>query len=180
MGRLAILSVVVAAIVAVVMPGSGVAAKPVFHSHENFSDMFADSICGIHGTSVVRGVDNFTVYANNTIKDNFTLTQVFTATASGKSIRIHVAEQFTSNDAPIDNGDGTVTFVQTFKGLPEQLKITNGPVLSRDAGVVTFTRIFDATTNAFISQTVSGEKGPHPDLDSDFAVFCNVLVPALT
>ena len=137
-------------------------------------------ICGIPGTSVVRGVDNFTVYADNTFKDNFTLTNTFTATASGKSIRIHIANQVTGNDEPIDNGDGTVTFVQTFKGLPEQLKITNGPLLSRDAGVVTFTTIFDAATGDFISQTLSGEKGPHPDLDSDFAVFCDVLIPALT
>jgi hypothetical protein len=180
MGRVALLSVLVAAIVAVVMPGSGVAAKPAFHSHERFSDTFADNICGIPGTSVVRGVDNFTVYADNTFKDNFTLTNTFTATASGKSIRIHVANQVTGNDEPIDNGDGTITFVQTFKGLPEQLKITNGPLLSRDAGVVTFTTIFDATTGDFISQTLSGEKGPHPDLDSDFAVFCDVLIPALT
>ena len=180
MGRVALFTVVIAAIVAVVMPGSGVAAKPVFHSHENFSDTFADNFCGIPGTSVARGVDNFTLYANNRFKDNFTLTQTFTATASGKSVRIHVANQVTGNDQPIDNGDGTVTFVNTFKGLPEQLKIKNGPVLSRDAGVVTFTQIFDATTGDFISQTVSGEKGPHPDLNSDFAVFCNVLIPALT
>jgi hypothetical protein len=130
----ALLSVLVAAIVAVVMPGSAVAAKPVFHSHENFSDTFAGDICGIPGTFVERGVDNFTVYANNTFKSNFTVNQVFTATASGKSVRIHVANQVTGNDEQIDNGDGTVTFVQTFKGLPEQLKITNGPVLSRDAG----------------------------------------------
>jgi hypothetical protein len=180
MRRSVLFCVAVAAIVAVVMPGAGAAAKVVFHEHENFSDTFADNICGIPGTTVVQGVDNFTVYADNTVKDNFSLNQVFTATDSGKAIRIHVAEQFTSNDEPIDNGDGTVTFIQTFKGLPELLKIENGPVLSRDAGVVTFTRIFDATTDGFISQTVSGEKGPHPDLDSDFAVFCDVLVPALT
>ena len=180
MARVALLSVLVAAIVAVVMPGSGVAAKPVFHSHENFSDTFADNVCGIPGTSVVRGVDNTTVYANNTFKDNFTLTQTFTASASGKSIRIHIANQVTGNDQPIDNGDGTVTFVNTFTGLPEQLKIKNGPVLSRDAGVVTLTQTFDATTGDLVSQTVSGEKGPHPDLDSDFAIFCDVLIPALT
>jgi hypothetical protein len=109
-----------------------------------------------------------------------TLTNTFTATASGKSIRIHVVEQVTGNDEPIDNGDGTVTFIGTFKGLPEQLKIENGPVLSRDAGVVTITTIFDAATGDLISQTISGEKGPHPDLDSDFEVFCDVLIPALT
>lgn len=178
--RRCVLFCAVAALVAAVVPTAGVAGKVVFHEHENFSDTFSDTVCGISGTSVVQGVDNFTVYADNTVKDVFTASQTFTATDSGKSIRIHVAQQLTSTDEPIDNGDGTVTFVDTFKGLPEQLKVDNGPVLLRDAGVVTLTRIFDATTGEFISQTVSGEKGPHPDLDSDFAAFCDVLVPALT
>jgi len=31
-----------------------------------------------------------------------------------------------------------------------------------------------------VSRTASGEKGPHPDLDSGFEAFCNVIVPALT
>lgn len=180
MRRVALLSAVVAAIVAVVVPGSGVAAKPLFHSHENFSGTFEGDICGIPGTFVERGVDNFTLYEHNRFKAEFTINQVFTATASGKSVRLHAANQVTGNDEPIDNGDGTVTFVNTFKGLPEQLKIKNGPLLSRDAGVATLTQTFDATTGDFISQTVSGVKGPHPDLASDFAIFCDVLVPALT
>ncbi len=94
---------------------------------------------------------------------------------------LHVCQQFTGLNEPIDNGDGTVTFVSTFsRALLEQIRLTNGRVLSRDAGRVTFTSIFDATTGDFISQTLSAEKGPHPDLDSDFAVFCNVIIPALT
>jgi hypothetical protein len=32
----------------------------------------------------------------------------------------------------------------------------------------------------FVSQTFSGEHGPHPDLESGFELFCQVLVPALT
>jgi hypothetical protein len=180
MGRLVFLSVVIGAIVAVLMPGSGVAAKPVFYSHANFRDTFPDEICGVPGTSFVRGVDNATIYADNTFKDAFTMIQTFTATASGKSIRIHVASQVSENAEPIDNGDGTITFINTFKGLPEQLKIPHGPVLIRDAGVVTLTQTYDANTGDFISQTVSGEKGPHTDLDSDFAIFCDVIVPALT
>jgi hypothetical protein len=179
MGRLGLLVVLVAG-VAVVMPASGVAAKPVFMSHENFTDTFDDNICGIPGTSVVRGVDNFAALADNTVRDNFELNQVFTATASGKSIVIHVGEHFTGTDEGLDNGDGTVTFVNTFKGLPELIKLQNGRVLSRDAGAVTFILTFDATTEELLDQVVVGEKGPHPDLDSDFAVFCDVLVPALT
>ena len=64
--------------------------------------------------------------------------------------------------------------------MPEQIKLSNGRMLSRDAGVVTFTDVIDATTDEVISQTVSGEKGPHPDLDSDFELFCEVMTDALT
>jgi hypothetical protein len=171
--------VVAVSLVALAGASIGLAAPPVFHSHENFTDAFADSQCDIPGTSVIRGVDNFTAYSNNTVKDHLEFTQTFTAAASGKSIVFHVAQQFTGNDQPIDNGK-TVTFVGTFKGLPEQIRLANGRVLTRDAGRVTITRVFDKTTNALVSQTISGEKGPHPDLDSGFEVFCNVIVPALT
>jgi len=45
--------------------------------------------------------------------------------------------------------------------------------------------IYDPTTGDLISETVSAEKGPHPELDSggDFgngALFCDVNVPALS
>jgi len=119
-------------------------------------------------------VDDFTLYADHTFKDTFTIIQTFTATASGKS-RIHAGNQVTGNDEPIDNGNGTISFITTFKGLPEQLKIPQGPMLSRDAGVATFTDTFDEKMGELTSRVVSGEKGPHPDLDSDFSLFCNVL-----
>jgi hypothetical protein len=171
---------VAAAVAALTVAAAGSAAKPTMQSHENFTDTFDDEICGIAGTSEVRGVDNFTLYADNTFKDNFELQQTFTAAGSGKSIVFHVAQHVTGNDEPIDNGDGTLTFVNTFKGLPEQIKLPNGRVLSRDAGSVTFTLLIDAATDELISQTVSSEKGPHPDLDSDFEIFCNVVAPALS
>jgi hypothetical protein len=170
----------ISAVAALVAAGVGSAARPVIHEHENFTDSFSDSVCDIPGSSVVRGVDNFTLYPDNTFMDNFELTQTFTATTSGKSVRFHVAQSVTGNDEPIDNGDGTSTFVNTFKGLPEQVKLSNGRMLTRDAGVVTFTVLVDTETGEFISQTVSGEKGPHPELDSGFEIFCNILVPVLS
>ena len=173
------LAYVVAAVAALTVAALGAAAGPEMQAHENFSDSFDDEFCGIAGTSVVRGVDNLTVYSDNTFSDRFELIQTFTATG-GKSVRFHAAQHVTGNWEPIDNGDGTLTFVNTFKGMPEQLKLPNGRVLSRDAGVVTFTDVIDATTDELISQTVSGEKGPHPDLDSDFEIFCNVVAPALS
>jgi hypothetical protein len=167
---------------AVALPGIGVAAAPVVNEHSSFSDTFPDELCGIAGTSTINGVDNFKLYADGTYLDTFRATQVFTA-EGGKQVRIFTARQSSGLDQPIDNGDGTITFMDTFKGLPDKLSIQNGPTLSRDAGTATLTRTFFVEPDeslTLVSLTVSGEHGPHPDLDSGFEAFCNVIVPALT
>jgi hypothetical protein len=49
--------------------------------------------------------------------------------------------------------------------------------------MVTLTQTFLPLDNGglqLLSTTASGEHGPHPDLASDFEVFCNVLILALT
>jgi len=162
--------------------GGAFAAAPVVNEHTNFADTFRDKVCGIRGTSTVRGVDNFKLYADGTFRDTSRARQVFTA-RNGKSVVFFAAGQVTGLNDPIQNADGTITFINTFKGLPEKLSIAGGPTLSRDAGKVTIATTFRPLPNGdlqFVSQTVSGEHGPHPDLDSGFEVFCNVLVPALT
>ena len=73
-----------------------------------------------------------------------------------------------------------VTFVKTYTGLPEKLSIPGGPGLSLDAGVVTVAttlRPLPTGELEFVSQTFFGERGPHPDLESGFELFCEVLVP---
>jgi hypothetical protein len=77
--------------------------------------------------------------------------------------------------------EGTITFINTFKGLPEKLSIAGGPTLSRDAGTATVAvtlRPLGDDEFEFVSATVSGEHGPHPDLGG--GLFCDVLTPALT
>jgi hypothetical protein len=138
-------------------------------------------VCGISGTSVANVVDNFKLYADNTFRDTVRIRQVFTA-ENGKSVVMFQAGQVTGLNDPIQNADGTITFINTFKGLPEKLSILHGPTLSRDAGVVTVATTFRPLSNGdleFVSQTFSGKHGPHPDLESGFEVFCNVLIPAL-
>ena len=179
MRRLFALSGLVATFVLAFMASSAAAAPLVDRFHGTFSDTFQDNICGIDGTSVVNGMDNIQVFADGTFKDEFRLNQTFTSAATGKSVLLFVAQQLT-DVGPIDNGDGTITFVTTFKGLPEKIKLPNGRVLSRDAGFVSFNDTFDATTGHFLGEVISPENGPHPDLDSGFALFCDVIVPALT
>jgi len=182
MRRIALFCLTVASIVAVVIPSGGVAANLVFHSHNNFSNTFADNACGIPGTGTAEGVENFQAFADGTFRGEFHLNLTFTSTATGQSIQLLAADQSTGNFHAIVHEDGTFTFTTTYKGLTVLLKIPNGPTLSRDAGVITFADTFAATPPYdLISETVSGEKGPHPELGGSLSAdFCDVIVPALT
>ena len=42
----------------------------------------------------------------------------------------------------------------------------------RDAGIITFADTFDLETGEFISSETIVNKGPHPEADSDFTLFC--------
>jgi hypothetical protein len=179
------LALVITAALALTLAGSSgaFAAAPIVNEHNRFTDTFPDSLCGIEGTSTISVVDNFRLYADGTFRDTSRLRQVFTADESGKSIVISAAGQTTGLGEPIENPDGTITFTNTVKGLAEKLSILGGPTLLRDAGVVTVTttlRPLGDDEFELVSQTFSGEHGPHPDLESDFELFCEVLVPALT
>jgi hypothetical protein len=177
-------SLVTAALVlALASPMIGVAAAPIVNDHSRFTDTFPDNICGIPGSSTINVVDNFKLYADGTFHDTATFKLVFTADRTGKQIQIMSAGQVSGPVDPIDNGDGTITFVATFKGLPEKLSIPNGPTLLRDAGNAKLGQRFRVNPDdslTFIEVVIFSEKGPHPDLDSGFELFCDVLVPALS
>jgi hypothetical protein len=161
-----------------VAASSAGAAPLVDRFHGTFSETNPDdSLCGISGSSVTSGMDNIQVFADGTFQDEFRLTYVFTA-ENGKSVELFVANQFTGT-GPTDNGDGTVTFTSTYKGIPEKWKVANGPTLIIDVGFVTFTDVVNLTTGE-VTTTIDPENGPHPELDSDFTLLCSVIVPALT
>jgi hypothetical protein len=179
MRKLYALSTLVGALLLASAASTAGAAPLVDRFHDSFSDTFQDNVCGIDGTSELRVVANVQVFADDTFKLQLNQKNVFTSAATGKSVLLFFAAQQV-NAGPIDNGDGTVTFVTTFKGLPEMIKLPNGRVLSRDAGFIGFNDTFDATTGQFLGQTVSPQNGPHPDADSGFTLFCDVIVQNLS
>jgi hypothetical protein len=65
----------------------------------------------------------------------------------------------------------------TVKGLPELWKLPHGRVLIRDAGYVVIRQTIE--NGEVVDQEVLVNKGPHPDLDSDFELGCEILVRAL-
>jgi hypothetical protein len=162
----------------VVLPASALGAKPVEQFHDHFTDSFSDEICGIPVDVNLVVTDNFFLYADDSFKDTSSFMATFTNPLNGKSVVISSAG-LVSGPAPIVEA-GTITFVTSFKGLPERIQTANGPVLLRDAGFVTFADTFDLETGEFISSEIIVNKGPHPDLDSDFALFCEVISEALT
>jgi hypothetical protein len=142
--------------------------------------------CGILGTAVIHGTNVFRDTGDGTYFMSGTWFGVFTAADSGKSATLSYAGPIRQTSPPvIDEQAGTVTIMTTEAGLYAKLSITRGPTLTRDAGIVTLVDVFAYTGDPndpvgdFISETLSGLNGPHPNLESGFSVFCDVLVPYL-
>jgi hypothetical protein len=165
-----------------IVPANALGAKPeIFHSH--FVDTEEDvDVCGVVVDIVSEGVFTDKAFFDkngNFVRFASTASAMSTLTAAnGKSVIIQNAGQFTDVDPLIDEEAGTITFVSTFKGLPEKIQTANGRVLLRDAGLVTFVDTFDLDTGDLISSDVI-IKGPHPEAESDFTLFCEVISEAL-
>jgi hypothetical protein len=178
--RIFALTVFVVTLLVLALMSSNVVAAPIVqHVHSTFDDTFQASPCGIDGTIVEHDMIELQAYADGTLRFEFHSVQLFTSEATGKSVESFSSQQQTNLSPPIVNGDGTTTFLFVFNGLEQKLKIPDGPTLVRDAGRITFALTFDAN-GTLISQLIVGESGMHPLADSGFALFCDVLVPAVS
>jgi hypothetical protein len=172
----------IATVLACVTAATALAAGRTQVTHFSFTTP-PHLLCGIEGTAVVHGTSVFRDTGNGTYFKSGTFVGVFTAD-NGKSTTLTGAgPQKQTSPAVIDEQAGTVTIMTTYGGLFEKFSITGGRILSLDAGPVTFVDVFEYTGDPnnpvgdFISETVSGVQGPHPDLPS--ASGCEVLVPYL-
>jgi hypothetical protein len=162
-----------------VVPGTALGAQPTqFHDHFTDSASGVD-ICGVTVDVNVVVTDNFFLYADGSAKDTSSVRQTFTNPANGKSVVVSAAGLITFPAPIIDEAAGTITFLNSFIGLPEKIQTGQGAVLLRDAGLITFADTFDLTTGDFISEQVI-INGPHPEADSGFTLFCQVISGALT
>jgi hypothetical protein len=165
-------------VVVIVTPGTAFGAKPIAQFHDHFTESFSDEICGVPVDVDVVVTDNFFLYADGNFKATSSVMATFTNPVNGKSVVVSSAGQVSGPPPIVDEDAGTITFLVSFKGLPEKIQTAHGPVLLRDAGVITFADTFDLETGEFISSEVI-VKGPHPEADSDFTLFCEVISEAL-
>lgn len=179
MRQIRAVTVLAAVVIVLALPVSASAAKPVEQFHDHFTETFANNLCGIDGTSTIVVQNTFTLYSDDSFKSAGSFRQTFTA-LNGRSVKISSAGT-TSGPAPvIDEEAGTITFITTYIGLPEKIQTAQGRVLLRDAGIITLADTFDLETGEFLGGEVVTIKGPHPEAESDFEAFCEVIIPALT
>ena len=160
------------------VPGVAFAAPFV---HEHFRDAFSIVDPDFCGTGVAIDieldiVDNIAFDPDEPFfQSSSRVLQVFTNPDTEDTVRVLVAQRLTSR--LVENPNGTFTAVDVIRGVPEQIKSTRGPLLLRDAGVITFSVTFDVDGNV-LSEDISWT-GPHPEADSGFTAFCDVMTEAL-
>jgi hypothetical protein len=101
---------------------------------------------------------------------------VFTNPDNGRSVLLKFAGRVT-NVITSGEEDGIHTHVFTTTGLPEKIKLLHGRVLTRDAGLIVETLTVDE--NGDVIDYSATWKGPHPEAESDFELFCEVTTQAL-
>jgi hypothetical protein len=156
------------------MPAAALAAPP---GHEHFRDVgtFVDEdFCGtgqeIDGSFDVRVNIWFSPEgAEDLVRTTFSGKQVLTNPDTGDSVTVSFAGQTTEVTISGDPA-GLHTILVTTKGLPEKIQTSH-------AGIIAFEDTFDG--DEFISEEIVLVKGPHPEADADFELFCEVTVPAL-
>lgn len=168
-----------ALLLGVIAPAVALGVQPVrFHDH--FTDSFSTDICGISVNLDVTVTDNFFANADGSFKDTSSVRQTFTNPLNGRSVILSAAGQTVGASAVVDEAANTISFDTTYKGLPEKIQTGHGAVLLRDAGLITFRDTFDLATGDFLGEQTIVNNGPHPEADSDFTLFCQVVTNALS
>jgi hypothetical protein len=164
-------SIVIGALLVVALaPASAAAADRNEHGTVQ-GTWVEDDFCGTGGSVGHVYTELFTFHA---FQANFRGQDVVTNPLTSDSIVVSYANldrgQFSGDPA------GVHTFTFTHAGLQELIQTSHGAVLIVDTGYVVSTVTFDG--DLFIGED-NVERGPHPELDSGFALFCEVAMPAL-
>jgi hypothetical protein len=165
------------------------AAKPFENVTERVTDTFEEEICGIDVDTTISFVDH---YLARTGPNGFPLfqssghgTTTWYNPETGLSVTVNNSGGF-KDLSVTDNGDGTITVITQTVGVPEEITLDDGTVALKDVGRVVFSTVLDyngtpeADDDIFISQEVLSISGPHPELESDFTLFCETVVEGLT
>jgi hypothetical protein len=166
--------------VLVASPALALAAPPDTHDHFSGDILLsADDFCGfpVDDAYVVNSILH--VNADGSFSATGSHSDIYTNPANGKSVVVSAAGPFNVGPRVVDEQAGTYSVTVSFEGLGIKFQTAAGGVLLRDVGLLSFTDTFLIATDEKIATTVV-EHGQHPFADSGFALFCDVVTPALT
>jgi hypothetical protein len=165
-----------------VVPGSALAAPPERNHQRVTEEVENVDVCGVNVDIVSKVMFTDLVFFDK--EGNFlrfmspTSGRVTFTTDDGRQVVQHFANLFIEEEV-VDEQAGTLTLLFTFKGLPNQLKSAHGGVVLRDVGIITFALTLDLETGEELSFETILIKGPHPEAESDFTLFCDAFLEAL-
>lgn len=161
------------------LPAHALGADPY---HVSFSESYEEVVCGIPVHVTEKGEWTNTEFIDNDGNYHFrgTLSRSATYTAAnGKSVVVGDRNQLTFSDPLIDEGAGTITYVNTLRGVLEKMKLSDGRVLFVDAGFATDALTLDLETGEFISFEHVVFHGRDPLAASGFTLWCEAFIEAL-
>jgi len=176
-------------LVAAAQPAS---AQLVDRSHDHIVFTIPDDeVCGISVVTTVDAIDN---EQERLAKSGFPLFQstgqatvTWTNPENGRSLALRFVGVNFKDLSATDNGDGTVTVRTAVVGIPEQITLADGTVAVKDVGRVVFVNVLDYNgtpadpdDDVFVDGYIESVSGPHPELESDFTLFCETVVAGLT
>ena len=178
MRRFALVVGIVAALGLGAVP-SAVAANPEV-MHFTFTESFTDGdFCGTgQAVDIALSVKGTEFLAPNQPVDSRNVTQVnvvYTNPENDATVLRHAAGPVSDT---IISGDpeGVHTVETTVRGLSGPLRTADGVVLL-GAGYLVLHEVFNG--EEFVSREIVVNKGPHPNAESDLALFCDVTTDAL-
>jgi hypothetical protein len=158
---------------------AALAADPeVNHFRDVFTDVDPD-FCGTGQQIDIAGdilVTEWLAPHQADYKNTVSGTVTFTNPLTGDTVINHFANAFWDETI---SGDPEGLHVHEFtnKGIQELFKTPHGGVLTLDAGYIVFQVTFDGDEE--ISSEIVVNNGPHPQADSDFELFCEIMPEAL-
>jgi hypothetical protein len=156
---------------------AGPTGQPV---HDVWSDSFVDpDFCGTGADVAITVEANEKLWFGETGGDEQVLKAVFNVEVtftygSTTLVERSAGQSLNTIIVGLEGGAHVHEFVE--RGLRARLKLDNGRVLIRDAGVITYRVSFDAT-GEFVGVEIVDVRGPHPAFDSD--AWCEAATTAL-
>jgi hypothetical protein len=180
--------VAVAAIASIAVP-TAASAKPleVTHYNDTYTDSFND--CGFRidvtgeasGRYMIKDSTPKTDGQFFRVLDKYSFTDILTNHRTGEWFSVSARGTFREMPATLHSDGQTVTYQVKDSGAFNTVRDSDGNLLFRDRGTVTFEFVFDTLGDSqpggeLISEELVSVSGPHPFFEADFCEVANDLI----